>query len=345
MDTAIEKMIASVEGRPKAMINLARSLLLPKGHDLEARELVQRALALSPDDPELLASSNLVRARGIGSWYFTMVQDHGRHVLYDKALRALITPGCRVLDIGAGTGLFAMMAARAGAAEVIACEADTSVAEIARQTIERNGLSHIVKIIPKRSTDLEIGVDMDEPADVLLWDNLANNLLGQFALPVLEDARRRLVKPAAPVIPAAAEIRVATIEDRTPENRLMYDCEGFDLSAFNFFSPTGFTMSMKNMVRRSSSATLFAFDFNSDTLYGPADGEVEVVSKGGHVNGIAQWVRFHLVDGIVYDTGEETGVEAFGIEFHTATPRETTEGEKILIAGKHDRVSTWFWLK
>ena len=41
---------------------------------------------------------------------------------YDAALRRAIRPGCRVLEIGTGSGLLAMMAARAGAAQVVTCE-------------------------------------------------------------------------------------------------------------------------------------------------------------------------------------------------------------------------------
>lgn len=40
---------------------------------------------------------------------------------YDKALEAM-AKGKRVLDVGTGTGLLAMLAARHGASKVIACE-------------------------------------------------------------------------------------------------------------------------------------------------------------------------------------------------------------------------------
>ena len=44
--------------------------------------------------------------------------DHARKAAYDAPLRRAMPFGSRGLDIGAGTGLLAMMAARAGAIQV-----------------------------------------------------------------------------------------------------------------------------------------------------------------------------------------------------------------------------------
>ena len=49
-------------------------------------------------------------------WHFGMLNDAERNTAYDRALRARVRAGDMVLDIGAGTGLLGMMAARAGAA-------------------------------------------------------------------------------------------------------------------------------------------------------------------------------------------------------------------------------------
>ncbi|MEL7220183.1 MAG: 50S ribosomal protein L11 methyltransferase [Bacteroidota bacterium] len=43
------------------------------------------------------------------------------------------------MDIGTGSGLLAMMAARAGAQEVVACEMNPLLAEAASQIVEQNG--------------------------------------------------------------------------------------------------------------------------------------------------------------------------------------------------------------
>ena len=66
-------------------------------------------------------------------WHFDMMADLGRNDAYDRALKALVKPEHVVLDIGTGSGLLAMMAARAGAKHVYAIEANESIAEKARK--------------------------------------------------------------------------------------------------------------------------------------------------------------------------------------------------------------------
>lgn len=51
-----------------------------------------------------------------------------------------------VLDIGTGTGLLALYAARAGAASVVGCEMYKQTAKIAAEVVAKNKLDHIVKI-------------------------------------------------------------------------------------------------------------------------------------------------------------------------------------------------------
>ena len=49
------------------------------------------------------------------------------------------------MDVGAGSGILSLFAAKAGAKQVIAVEA-SGVALAAKKLIERNGLSHVVHI-------------------------------------------------------------------------------------------------------------------------------------------------------------------------------------------------------
>jgi SAM-dependent methyltransferase len=298
---------------------------------------------LAPGDAEVQALAQSVRSRDVGQWYFTMVQDRPRHALYAAAFRKVFTPGCAVLDIGAGTGLFAMLAAREGAGQVIACERESAVAEAARESIERNGYGDRVKLVAKDSRELEIGVDLDDRADVLLWDNLSNNLLGAGALDAIDDARRRLLKPGAPMIPARCEMRVALVEANPVCDVRMGTVEGFDMTPFNRFRPTQTTLGKTKLERRSGAATIFDFDFASGRLPGSRD-SVTVAATGGCVDGIAQWIRFHLADDVVYDTGDDEGVTAFGIEYHAVEPFEADAGQGIAIRGAHDRKRTWFWI-
>ena len=58
-------------------------------------------------------------------------------------LERLVRPGDRVIDLGAGTGILAMVAAHQDAAEVVAIEPDEDAAGCARDNVARNGLGRI----------------------------------------------------------------------------------------------------------------------------------------------------------------------------------------------------------
>jgi ribosomal protein L11 methyltransferase len=58
-------------------------------------------------------------------------------------LERLVRPGDRVIDLGAGTGILAMVAALGGASEVVAIEPDEEAARCARENVARNGLERI----------------------------------------------------------------------------------------------------------------------------------------------------------------------------------------------------------
>ena len=62
--------------------------------------------------------------------------------------------GALVLDIGTGSGLLSMMAAVAGAGEIVTCETSTTIANTAMKIISANGFENRIRVLNKRSTDL-----------------------------------------------------------------------------------------------------------------------------------------------------------------------------------------------
>lgn len=339
-----ETMLAAVHGNPAAMINCARTLFVSNGDMARAREVCREALALDPHHAEARALARPILSDGVGSWYFTMVLDAGRHALYARALERVLAGGGLVLDIGAGTGLFAMMAVRAGASHVIACERDPQVAQAARETIARNGLAGQVTILTTDSRQLDIGRDLPEAADVLLWDNLANNFLGAGCAATLADARQRLLKPGAPVLPGRAELLAAPVTLLQPEDHRMGHVDGFDMSAFNALRSSDFTLDRSKFALRAEPVTLFDFDAAGRKRIQPQRADRTVTLSAGRVDGIAQWLRFHLGGGLVYDTLDED-VRAFGAQFHAAEPFDVEDGRRMQLHGAHDTLDTWFWLE
>lgn len=338
-DEAVERLVAAVRGNPVAMVNCARTLLMESGRNAQARALCREALALDPADGEAAALARPVLSEGIGGWYFTMLLDARRHALYERALRRMLVGGGVVLDIGAGTGLFAMMAARAGASRVIACERDPEVARIAAEIVARNGLSDRVEVLALDARELVLR----EPADMLLWDNLANNFLGAGCAATLADAKARLLRKGAQILPGRAEIMVAPATDLNGTERHTDRVEGFDMTPFNALRATDFTLSPTKFELRAEPVAMFDLDVTGPDPIRPARASIEVTASAGRIDGIAQWLRFHLGDGLVYETlGED--VQAFGPQFHVTDPFTAAEGKRLRLAGAHDTLNTWFWI-
>jgi hypothetical protein len=241
-----------------------------------------------------------------------------------------------------------MMAARAGADEVISCDRRPAVVRGARAVIAANGLEDRVTVSGKQSTDLKIGVDLPGLADVLIWDNLANNLVGVGALPAIEDAMRRLVKPGGAVMPARCEIMAALAEDRSLDQRRMSCVAGFDLSPFNALARPEYTVpcGSSELVVRSSATTLFEFDFQHGGVHSADRALREVIGAGGNANGVVQWLVFHLDDEEIYETAPGRSADAFGLEFHpTAATFEAHDGKTFTIGAAHDRERVRVWVE
>ena len=155
-----DALIAAADGEPHELARLAARMVdgeLPKAPadaaTERARALCYRAIAAAPDDPEISAIAASLLSETVPQWHATIILDRARNEAYDVALQAAVKPGMRVLEVGAGTGLLAMMAARAGAAEVITCEANPLIAERARAIIAANGYADRVRIIGKHSSE------------------------------------------------------------------------------------------------------------------------------------------------------------------------------------------------
>jgi ribosomal protein L11 methyltransferase len=66
-----------------------------------------------------------------------------------RLLDPRITPGARVADVGAGSGVLAVAAALLGAREVVAVELDPWACAAARENVERNEVTGRVRVISK----------------------------------------------------------------------------------------------------------------------------------------------------------------------------------------------------
>lgn len=76
-----------------------------------------------------------------------------RHCL--EALELLVTKGDSVADLGCGSGILAIAAARLGAGEVVALDTDPQAVQLARENVLRNGVAERVRVVHGSMLELE----------------------------------------------------------------------------------------------------------------------------------------------------------------------------------------------
>ena len=191
-----------------------------------------------PADAAAEAAGSLVLWPTVNTlaYHFPMIADEGRNGAFDRALRAATREHVqrhgrppRVLDIGSGSGLLAMMAARAGCTEVHSLEMVPQLAAAARHIVSANGHAQSITIHGVMSTELEPAA-IGGKVDLLVCEIVDDGLLGEGVLTTIADARRRLLTPQPTIIPCGAAVFALAVELRVGKV-----C-GFDLDDLNLFA-------------------------------------------------------------------------------------------------------------
>ncbi|QDV07163.1 ribosomal protein L11 methyltransferase [Planctomycetes bacterium Poly30] len=136
-----------------------------------------------------------------------MIQDHARTDAYRLAIESMAR-GKRVLDVGTGTGILSMFAARAGAAHVDAVDS-SAIIELARDVAEDNGFGDKITFHRGRAEDLDL------PGD---YDLIVSEWMGFFGLAELMfesviGARNRWMREGGHMLPRHLRLAVAPIDD------------------------------------------------------------------------------------------------------------------------------------
>ncbi len=172
-----------------------------------------------------------VRSAAVDPWHMRMVNCRARNVAYDAAIRQAVAaspPSCSVLDIGTGTGLLALMAVRAGTGGVLAVEMNSSLCAVAAETLGVTETGRCA-LLHGHSESVDIKhLPGDERVDIIVTELVDSGLLGERILPVLRDARKRLLKPGGICIPSRAIVHVCLIESAAIRRRARGCVAGMD---------------------------------------------------------------------------------------------------------------------
>ncbi len=243
-------------------------------------------------------------------YHRTLIADRVRNRALFEALKHVVSKGETVVaDIGAGTGLIGLMAARLGAREVYLYEM-AEVAGVAGEVIKKNRARNC-HLMPCNSLDM-----VDPPrVDVVISETLGNYAFEENMIQTLADARARHLKRGGTIIPARVRQFVApVVSDRFDNELHAWSHVGDDLGIALDLSFAE-NMSLNNIYVRSirpadlldSGDSAIAWDdvdfvgsqANSANRKGEAAWRLASDAK---VHGLAVWWEAELVPGVMLST-------------------------------------------
>ncbi|CAL1155467.1 unnamed protein product [Cladocopium goreaui] len=219
----------------------------PQRHDVRFADFDQHNLRLfedlylallditSDDDLEKVIRTEICKHPV--SWTVCQRNDSHRNQFYWDALAACVKGKC-VMDIGSGSGLLALMAAKLGAEKVVAIEASRDMVDLARLNAEKNGQADRLQIIHGLSSKVHANCK----ADVIVSETLGALMLGEGMLDYMADARQRLGKADCQVVPrgGAQFAQLISSVSLAMVSSVQKQCSlGFDLSAIGCLQDTG----------------------------------------------------------------------------------------------------------
>lgn len=342
--TALEASCRLDPANPVSASNLG-VMLSNKGRKEEALEQFTRALNLDPGNIAIEHQIRRLRAELVPFWHIPMLNDTRRNNAFEAAILAALAKagsGARVLDIGTGSGLLSMMAARGGARSITACEMSPVIAQVARTIIAKNGYSGVIDVHTASSTALEVGTHMESRADILVSEILSSDLLAEQVLDTFEDAHARLIKPDATVIPRSASAMGCLVESPVLSDYVFVDqVSGFDVSAFGALGPAKLPIhgTMTDWRRLSRDLELVHID-----LTAPAHSsalkplEIEALADG-MATGIVQWMHVDLAEGVTFDNHPDGYTDGGWLQVLHSFPHPIAvrAGDVLKVAAGHDR--------
>jgi len=342
------QVLAADPSRGEAAIGLAQ-VFQGQGRVDDAVALLSGVHNRMPDNQAVLFALQLLRSTQIPAWHIPMINDHERNDAYEAALLNAVKPGDVVLEIGTGSALVAMMAARAGAGHVFTCEMHKPLVDVARDTVALNGYSDRVTVIGKKSTDLVVGEDMPEKADVFVSELINVGMLAPDMLAILNHARRNLLKPGAKIIPAAATVWASLIQaDDLRRISPVRTVSGFDMSRFDQFRTPGYAqidLAAEPHRMLSNPVPAWFFDFRVNMPDTDMRTLTIEATETGTVHGVAFWFDLHMDEEVTYSSRSATRTNHWKqAVYFFDMDLSVKKGQPVLIGTGYDRTQIHFFI-
>jgi hypothetical protein len=261
-----------------------------------------------------------------------------------------------VIDIGAGSGLLSMMAARAGADVVVAVEQSSHMCDVAEKTIAANGLSSQCLVLQRdsrrmfatTSDGLRAGrkpdgeaPELERQADILVFEVFDSGLIGEGALHLTVLAKHRLLLPHARIIPAAARVFCQPVEFRVAR------CCGVDVQHLNRYNwradyeGVNMDANREQWSALADPVQIFDFDLSDiDANSVPTSVSFDArVTHAGVFNAVSLWFELQLDEHEMITTSPDGKGGTWQNAVYYVDELRVAPGDQLRIEASHDTYS------
>lgn len=279
--------------------------------------------------------------------YGHMILASSRMQAYADALKNAITPGCTVLDLGAATGIFSLLACQYGAGHVHAVEPDNSIL-LGPSMAKANGYEGRISFHQTLSTRLTL----DQPADVVISDLRGVMPLFEMHIPAILDARQRLLAPGGTLIPRADTIHGALVQSpelyRDYHEPWVENAYGLNLSAAHgLVTNTWKRVRVKPEELLTHACVWATLDYRTIEHTDIAATLSFVMDRPGTAHGLAMWFDGDLGNGRGFSNAPDEQPLVYAQAFFPLqSPVELVVGDRIALTVRANLVGgdyIWSW--
>ena len=276
-----------------------------------------------------------------------MIADQVRVESYAQALRQAVRPGSVIADLGTGTGIFALLACKYGARRVYAIEPD-HVIQVAREIAAANGYADRIEFLQMFSTQ----VTLPEQADVIVSDLRGALPFFHNHLPVIVDARTRLLAPGGILIPQRDTLWAAVVEAPKSYTRLTAsfdgNCHGLNMRPARWRTTNTFYKAELAPEQLLAEPKCWAtLDYTTLEETNACADLTWSIARAGTAHGLGIWFDTALVEGVGFSNAPGGPATIYG---HTFVPWPEpvclAEGDTVSVTLHADLIGEdyiWRW--
>jgi len=268
-----------------------------------------------------------------------MLADRVRVDTYARGIRTHIRPGDVVVDLGTGTGILAMLAARV-AKHVYALD-HSAVIDVARHIARANGVTN-VEFIRTNSRKFMPA----EKVDVILYEQIGDELFDENMVENVSDLRDRILKPSGRIVPDQFELYLEPVKLSDPWSvpfAWQMQLHGIDFGCVRSLAqgsgglPRRWDIRWMNPLEVDhllcEPEPICRLDLSKARVADlPTSLEASRrVTRAGRLDGLMLYVKVIFDDQIWFDTSRETLAPSWGNRLFRFPVRELAVGDELRI--------------